>query len=152
MILPNDLIPYSFIFIAIIFLLAAKKNKINIKNQNKIEDTEIKSLGKEIKREILENSESKLKALKDLYHQDLIDSKIYLSKSEIIAKNLSKEIGEDIMHLPKVQQKVIFSDLKKEIKKKIFNDVIKHDKTNIDNLILAVDDKIKKESINNEEK
>tara|TARA_X000001036_G_C20579060_1_gene765948 strand:+ start:465 stop:923 length:459 start_codon:yes stop_codon:yes gene_type:complete len=152
MILPNDLIPYSFIFIAIIFLLAVKKNKINIKNQNKIEDTEIKSLGKEIKREILENSESKLKALKDLYHQDLIDSKIYLSKSEIIAKNLSKEIGEDIMHLPKVQQKVIFSDLKKEIKKKIFNDVIKHDKTNIDNLILAVDDKIKKESINNEEK
>ena len=152
MILPNDLIPYSFIFIAIIFLLAVKKNKINIKNQNKIEDTEIKSLGKEIKREILENSESKLKALKDLYHQDLIDSKIYLSKSEIIAKNLSKEIGEDIMHLPKVQQKVIFSDLKKEIKKRIFNDVIKHDKTNIDNLILAVDDKIKKESINNEEK
>lgn len=152
MILPNDLIPFSFIFIAIIFLLAAKKNKINIKNQNKIEDTEIKSLGREIKREILENAESKLKALKDLYHQDLIDSKIYLSKSEIIAKNLSKEIGEDIMHLPKVQQKVIFSDLKKEIKKKIFNDVVKHDKTNIDNLILAVDDKIKKESINNEEK
>ena len=152
MILPNDLIPFSFIFIAIIFLLAAKKNKINIKNQNKIEDTEIKSLGREIKREILENAESKLKALKDLYHQDLIDSKIYLSKSEIIAKNLSKEIGEDIMNLTKVQQKVIFSDLKKEIKKKIFNDVVKHDKTNIDNLILAVDDKIKKESINNEEK
>ena len=56
------------------------------------------------------------------------------------------------MQLPKVQQQMIFSNLKKEISKKIFNDNIKHDKTNIDNLISAVDDKIKKESINSEEK
>ena len=56
------------------------------------------------------------------------------------------------MYLPKVQQKIIFADLKREIKKKIYKDDIKHDKTNIDNLISAVDDKIKKESIKNEEK
>ena len=152
MTIPNDLIPFAFIFIALIFLLAVKKNKTNIMNHSNLEDTEIKNSGIEFKREILENAESKLIALKDLYHQDLIDSKIYLSKSEIIAKNISKEIGQDIVHLPKVQQQMIFSNLKKEISKKIFNDNIKHDKTNIDNLISAVDDKIKKERINSEEK
>lgn len=152
MIIPNNFIPYAFTFIALIFLLALKKNKINYKNQIQLKNTEVENFGVEIKREVLENAELKLKALKDLYHQDLIDSKIYLSKSEIIAKNLSKEIGRDIMYLPEVQQKIIFADLKREIKKKIYKDDIKHDKTNIDNLISAVDDKIKKESIKNEEK
>ena len=36
-----------------------------------------------------------------------------------MAKNISKEIGKDIMDFPKIQQKVIFNDLKKKIKKKL---------------------------------
>ena len=152
MFVPNDFIPYAFFFIALIFALAIKKNKIHKNNEKELKQTKIENRGIQINRVVLEKAESKLKALKDLYHQDLIDTKIYLSKSEMIAKSLSKEVGEDIMYLPKVQQKIIFSDLKKEIRKKIYNDDIKHNKTNIDNLISAVDDKIRKESIRNDEK
>ncbi len=152
MFVPNDFIPYAFIFIAMIFVLAIKKNKTYKNNEKQFKKAKVENFEIQINRDVLEKAESKLKALKDLYHQDLIDSKIYLSKSEIIAKSLSNEVGEDILYSPKVQQKIIFSDLKKEIKKKIYNDDIKHDKTNIDNLISAVDDKIRKESIRNDEK
>ena len=152
MFVPNDFIPYAFIFIALLLVLAMKKNKVHKNNEKQLKESQIKNFEAQINRDVLEKAESKLKALKDLYHQDLIDSKIYLSKSEMIAKSLSKEIGEEMMYLTKVKQKIIFSDLKKEIKKKIFNDDIKHGKTNIDNLISAVDDKIRKESFRNDEK
>ena len=47
------------------------------------------------------------------------------------------------MDFPKIQQKVIFNDLKKEIKKKINYGDEKNVKNNLDNLISAVDNKIK---------
>ena len=50
---------------------------------------------------------------------------------------------KDIMDFPKIQQKVIFNDLKKEIKKKINDGNEKNVKNNLDNLISAVDNKIK---------
>ena len=43
----------------------------------------------------------------------------------------------------KYKKKIIYSDLKKEIKRKIDRNLMDMPKTNIDNLITAVDNKIK---------
>ncbi len=102
------------------------------------------------KRAVLEEAESKLIALKDLYHQELIDKDIYLNKTQLIASNVSEEIGKDIMEFPKIQQRIITQDLKQEIRKKInINDNL-NVKTNIDNLISAIDNRIKAGNINEE--
>ena len=131
----NEIIPYAFFFIFIIFLLAKKE----VKQEQRVVLTE----NQDDKLEVLQNAETKLIALKDLYKQELIDANIYLEKTEVVAKNISKEIGKDIMDFPKIQQKVIFNDLKKEIKKKINYGDEKNVKNNLDNLISAVDNKIK---------
>ena len=94
-------------------------------------------------RKVLENAEIKLIALKDLYKQELIDANVYISKTEIIAKNLSKEFGNDIMEIPDLQKRIIFNGLKEEISKKINNIPTKNVKNNLDNLISAVDNRIK---------
>ena len=86
-------------------------------------------------------------ALKDLYNQELIDAGIYLNKTELVASNLSNELGNDIMEIPEIQKKIIYSDLKKEIKRKIDYNKMDVSKTNIDNLITAVDNKIKSGNI-----
>ena len=135
----NEIIPYAFFFIFIIFLLAKKKAKKEVKQEQRVVLTE----NQDDKLEVLQNAETKLIALKDLYKQELIDANIYLEKTEVVAKNISKEIGKDIMDFPKIQQKVIFNDLKKEIKKKINYGDEKNVKNNLDNLISAVDNKIK---------
>lgn len=135
----NEIIPYAFFFIFIIFLLAKKKAKKEVKQEQRVVLTE----NQDDKLEVLQNAETKLIALKDLYKQELIDANIYLEKTEVVAKNISKEIGKDIMDFPKIQQKIIFNDLKKEIKKKINYGDEKNVKNNLDNLISAVDNKIK---------
>ena len=68
-----------------------------------------------------------------------------------LKNHLFNEIGKDIMELPDLHQKIIFNDLKTEIKKKVEYDKNKNVKTDIDNLISAVDKKIK-HGILNEEK
>ena len=135
----NEIIPYAFFFIFIIFLIAKKKAKKEVKQEQRVVLIE----NQDDKLEVLQNAETKLIALKDLYKQELIDANIYLEKTEVVAKNISKEIGKDIMDFPKIQQKVIFNDLKKEIKKKINYGDEKNVKNNLDNLISAVDNKIK---------
>ena len=135
----NEIIPYAFFFIFIIFLLAKKKAKKEVKQEQRVVLIE----NQDDKLEVLQNAETKLIALKDLYKQELIDANIYLEKTEVVAKNISKEIGKDIMDFPKIQQKIIFNDLKKEIKKKINYGDEKNVKNNLDNLISAVDNKIK---------
>ena len=81
--------------------------------------------------------------MKDLYKQELIDTTIYLKKTELIALNLSNELGNDIMELPEIKKKLIYSDLKKEIERKIDQSQSDETKTDIDNLIIAVDKRIK---------
>lgn len=147
--IPNEIIPYALILILTIFCLALKKS-----NKTQFKDNELETildLKEDDKRKLLEKAESRLYALKDLYKQELIDDKIYLKKTEMIASNLSNEIGKDIMELPDLHQKIIFNDLKTEIKKKVEYDKNKNVKTDIDNLISAVDKKIK-HGILNEEK
>ena len=110
----NKIIPYAFFFIFIIFLLAKKETK-KLSTHEKIDRTNIQE---NEKIELLKDAETKLIALKDLYKQELIDANVYLKKTELVANNISKQIGNDIMDLQKIRQKAIFNDLKNEIKKK----------------------------------
>ncbi len=143
-VIPNEILPYAFCFIFLIFLLAMKKQKIK---KEIIKIDKILPLDDKEKRQLLENAENKLMALKDLYNQELIDASIYLRKTEIVASNLSDQLGNDIMEIPEIQKKIIYSDLKKEIKRKIDYNQVDMPKTNIDNLITAVDNKIKSGNI-----
>ena len=138
--IPNEIIPYSFLFIFLIFFLALKKSSSYKKTQTQ---NEILNINDEDSLKTLKEAEKKLLALKDLYKQELIDTKIYLSKTELIATNLSNEINNDIMEIPKLRQKVIFNDLKQEIKNKVNHEQKNNVKTDIDNLISAVDNKIR---------
>ena len=138
--IPNEIIPYSFLFIFLIFFLDLKKSSSYKKTQTQ---NEIFNINDEDSLKTLKEAEKKLLALKDLYKQELIDTKIYLSKTELIATNLSNEINNDIMEIPKLRQKVIFNDLKQEIKNKVNHEQKNNVKTDIDNLISAVDNKIR---------
>ena len=135
----NEIFPYAFFFIFIIFLLAKKETK-KLNTHKKIDRINIQA---NEKIELLKDAETKLIALKDLYKQELIDANVYLKKTELVANNISKEIGNDIMDLQKIRQKAIFNDLKNEIKKKTNEEYDINAKTDIDNLISAVDKKIK---------
>jgi len=149
-IVTTELIPFAFIFIILIFLLALpqkrKSKKIILNNEkSKLQNN---SFVKAYNIEALQIAETKLIALKDLYKQDLIDASVYASKTEVVAKNLSNEFGSDIMELPELQQKMIFDNLKREINKKINTNDSKNVKNDIDNLIYAVDNKIKSGAYN----
>tara|TARA_B100000963_G_C22550256_1_gene636441 strand:+ start:477 stop:938 length:462 start_codon:yes stop_codon:yes gene_type:complete len=139
-----EFIPFAFIVILLIFLLALPKKKNQKLNKKEIEKVEMQTISfNQSNRKVLENAEIKLIALKDLYKQELIDANVYISKTEIIAKNLSKEFGNDIMEIPDLQKRIIFNGLKEEISKKINNIPTKNVKNNLDNLISAVDNRIK---------
>jgi hypothetical protein len=149
-IVTTELVPFAFIFIILIFLLALpqkRKPKKIIRNNQK-SNLQNNSFAKANNIEALRIAETKLIALKDLYKQDLIDASVYVSKTEVVAKNLSNEFGSDIMELPELQQKFIFDNLKKEINKKINTNDSKNVKNDIDNLIYAVDNKIKSGAYN----
>ena len=139
-VIPNEIIPYAFVFIFLIFLLALKKTKSSAKLFDAEKKLEVFDDDKKI---ILEAAEQKLLALKDLYLQELIDVKVYVKKTELVASNLSNEMGENMMEIHELQKKIVYNDLKKEIKKKIDVQNTTESKTNIDRLILAVDKKIK---------
>ena len=47
----------------------------------------------------LESAEKKLLALRELYKQDLIDVKVYINKTEQIAKSIVKVTGKDVSDL-----------------------------------------------------
>ena len=109
-VIPNEIIPYAFVFILLIFLLALKKTK----SSAKLFDTEKKlEVFDDDKKIILEAAEQKLLALKDLYLQELIDVKVYVKKTELVASNLSNEMGENMMEIHELQKKIVYNDLKK---------------------------------------
>ena len=115
-VIPNEIIPYAFVFILLIFFLALKKTTSSAKLFDAKKKLEVFDDDKKI---ILEAAEQKLLALKDLYLQELIDVKVYVKKTELVASNLSNEMGENMMEIHELQKKIVYNDLKKEIKKKI---------------------------------
>lgn len=93
-------------------------------------------------KEFLETSELKLKALRDLYKQDLIDSKIYVKKTEKIANLITKEIGKDVFEIAQNKKNEIYNQVKVDILKKIDSKKSDESVSNLDSLILAVDKRI----------
>jgi len=139
-VIPNEIIPYAFAFIFVLFLVAMKKSK---KTPKQVDAKKNPQIFDDEKKKVLEQAEQKLLALKELYSQELIDVKVYIKKTELVASNLSYEMGENMLEINELQKKIVYNDLKKEIKKKIDFQNPTKSKTNIDKLILAVDKKIK---------
>ena len=121
--------------ILVFFLLGFKKNKKPLELIKKDERIEVDI-------DALTKYEEKLKVLKDLYKQELIDSNLYKKKIELIVKRVEDIYGKDFNTSPRFQQKIVMDSLKKDIKSKVrlHSEVI--DEKSIDSLIDAVDKKI----------
>ena len=135
----NEILPFSLYFIIIIFFLAGikhsrfnnHKNSLNL-STNKIEN-------------FLIDSEKKLKALKDLYLQGLISQRIYIEKTDQIAKIVNNVMSNDFYEFAKKKNNEIIKELKNEIQRKIDKfDSDKKKDVNIDNLLDSIDNKLDK--------
>tara|TARA_B100000575_G_C22710349_1_gene428345 strand:- start:97 stop:537 length:441 start_codon:yes stop_codon:yes gene_type:complete len=132
----NEIIPFSFLFVLLILYLATKKApKIN--NESEKEITTYKD-----SRVFLENAEQKLIALRDLYKQDLIDSEIYLKKTDDIANSIARKIGKEISEIAFEKKNDIYNQLKVDIVKKVSKKKDNDKSNDLDLLISAVDKRI----------
>ena len=135
----KEILPFSLYFIIIIFFLAGiKHNRFNNhKNSLNLSTNRIENF--------LIDSEKKLKALKDLYLQGLISQRIYIEKTDQIAKIVNNVISNDFYEFAKKKNNEIINELKNEIQRKIdkFDSVKKKD-VNIDNLLDSIDNKLDK--------
>ena len=99
------------------------------------------------------DSEKKLKALKDLYVQDLISKKVYIDKTEKIAKIVNNVVSKDFYDFAQKKNKEIIDELKNEIYGRFENiDSIEKKDVNIDILLESVDKKLEKKSLEAYEK
>jgi len=137
----NEILPFSLYFIIIIFFLAGirrtrinnHKTSLNL-STNKIEN-------------FLIDSEKKLKALKDLYIQGLISQRIYIEKTDQIAKIVKNVMSNDFYEFAKKKNNEIIKELKNEIQGKIDKlDSVKEKDVSIDNLLESIDNKLEKKS------
>lgn len=134
----NEIVPYALYFIMIIFFVATfnKKNRNDQESSLKVQKNKLK--------EFLIDSEKKLRALKDLYKQNLITQKIYVEKTDQIAGVVNTVISNDFYEYAKKKNREIIDDLKKEIYGKIESIDISIEKdVNIDLLLDSVDRKLK---------
>ena len=90
-----QIIPFAFLFVILLFFLSLKKGN-NLKNKNFTNTVEI---NKYDFFKFLESTEKKLLALRELYKQDLIDAKVYVDKTELIAKSIVKVTGKNVSQL-----------------------------------------------------
>ena len=86
-----------------------------------------------------------MKALKDLYLQGLISQRIYIEKTDQIAKIVNNVMSNDFYEFAKKKNNEIIKELKNEIQRKIdkFDSEKKKD-VNIDNLLDSIDNKLDK--------
>ena len=135
----KEILPFSLYFIIIIFFLAGiKHNRFNNhKNSLNLSTNRIENF--------LIDSEKKLKALKDLYLQGLISQRIYIEKTDQIAKIVNNVMSNDFYEFAKKKNNEIIKELKNEIQGKIdkFDSVKKKD-IDIDNLLESIDNKLEK--------
>tara|TARA_B100000035_G_C20861591_1_gene492113 strand:+ start:59 stop:499 length:441 start_codon:yes stop_codon:yes gene_type:complete len=132
-----QIIPVAFLFILLLFFLSLKRND-NLKNK-KIKITD--GIDKYDFLKFLESAEKKLLALRELYKQDLIEAKVYVKKTEQIAKSIVKVTGKEMSDLI-VEKNDIYTQLKNDIKQKAKSIKLDSDKKNLDKLISNVDQKI----------
>ena len=133
-----QIIPFAFLFVILLFFLSLKKGN-NLKNENFTNTVEI---NKYDFFKFLESTEKKLLALRELYKQDLIDAKVYVDKTELIAKSIVKVTGKNVSQLISEKENSIYAQLKNDIQHKAKSIKTNADKKNLDKLISDVDEKI----------
>ena len=133
-----QIIPFAFLFVILLFFLSLKKAN-NLKNKNFTNTVEI---NKYDFFKFLESTEKKLLALRELYKQDLIDAKIYVDKTELIAKSIVKVTGKNVSQLISEKENSIYAQLKNDIQHKAKSIKTNADKKTLDKLISDVDEKI----------
>ena len=135
----NEIFPFSFYFIIIIFFLAGIKHKglNNHKTSLNLSTNKIEYF--------LIDTEKKLKALKDLYLQGLISQRIYIEKTDDIAKIVNNVVSNDYYEYSKKKSNEIINELKNEIQGKIVKlESVEKKDVNIDNLLESIDNKLEK--------
>lgn len=133
-----QIIPFAFLFVILLFFLSLKKGN-NLKNKNFANTVEI---NKYDFFKFLESTEKKLLALRELYKQDLIDAKVYVDKTELIAKSIVKVTGKNVSQLISEKENSIYAQLKNDIQHKAKSIKTNADKKTLDKLISDVDEKI----------
>ena len=133
-----QIIPFAFLFVILLFFLSLKKGN-NLKNKNFTNTVEI---NKYDFFKFLESTEKKLLALRELYKQDLIDAKVYVDKTELIAKSIVKVTGKNVSQLISEKENSIYAQLKNDIQHKAKSIKTIADKKTLDKLISDVDEKI----------
>ena len=133
-----QIIPFAFLFVILLFFLSLKKGN-NLKNKDFTNTVEI---NKYDFFKFLESTEKKLLALRELYKQDLIDAKVYVDKTELIAKSIVKVTGKNVSQLIIEKENSIYAQLKNDIQHKAKSIKVDADKKNLDKLISDVDEKI----------
>ena len=133
-----QIIPFAFLFVILLFFLSLKKGN-NLKNKNFTNTVEI---NKYDFFNFLESTEKKLLALRELYKQDLIDAKVYVDKTELIAKSIVKVTGKNVSQLISEKENSIYAQLKNDIQHKAKSIKTNADKKTLDKLISDVDEKI----------
>jgi len=134
-----QIIPVAFLFILLLLFLGLKKNKItkNLPLNDKFKLNQYDFIN------FLESTEKKLLALRELYKQDLIDAKIYIKKTEIVAESIEKVTGKNLSEMISDKRNNIYSQLKSDISAKARKIQKTSENNDLDKLISDVDQKIK---------
>lgn len=134
-----QIIPVAFLFILLLLFLGLKKNKItkNLPLNDKFKLNQYDFIN------FLESTEKKLLALRELYKQDLIDAKIYIKKTEIVAESIEKVTGKNLSEMISDKRNNIYTQLKSDISAKAKTIQKTSGNNDLDKLISDVDQKIR---------
>ena len=134
-----QIIPVAFLFILLLLFLGLKKNKVtkNLPLNDKFKLNQYDFIN------FLESTEKKLLALRELYKQDLIDAKIYIKKTEIVAESIEKVTGKNVSEMISDKRNNIYSQLKSDISAKARKIQKTSQNNDLDKLISDVDQKIR---------
>lgn len=134
-----QIIPVAFLFILLLLFLGLKKNKVtkSLPLDDKFTPNQYDFIN------FLESTEKKLLALRELYKQDLIDAKIYIKKTEIVAESIKKVTGKNVSEMISDKRNNIYSQLKSDISAKAKTIQKTSGNNDLDKLISDVDQKIR---------
>ena len=134
-----QIIPVAFLFILLLLFLGLKKKKVtkSLPLDDKFTPNKYDFIN------FLESTEKKLLALRELYKQDLIDAKIYIKKTEIVAESIKKVTGKNVSEMISDKRNNIYSQLRSDISAKAKTIQKTSGNNDLDKLISDVDQKIR---------
>ena len=134
-----QIIPVAFLFILLLLFLGLKKKKVtkSLPLDDKFTPNQYDFIN------FLESTEKKLLALRELYKQDLIDAKIYIKKTEIVAESIKKVTGKNVSEMISDKRNNIYSQLRSDISAKAKTIQKTSGNNDLDKLISDVDQKIR---------